>query len=174
MNKFLDLCKKTNLLGLVGAIISVVAVFLPYVTATVSIFGISSTQSVNALSGWEGWVILVVMIITLVSLFEEYIKKAAPKFFDSAFGKKFEIVNKPKSAIAAAVIIVICNVFTLIQSGNVSSSYGSFAKVGMGIGFFLLFVGAAFLIAYAILSKENVLPFGGKKASKSTESKESK
>lgn len=169
MNKFLDLCKKTNLLGLVGAIISVVAVFLPYATATVSIFGYS--ESVNALSGWEGWVILVVMIITLVSLFEDYIKKAAPKFFDSAFGKKFEIVNKPKSAIAAAVIIIFCNVVELIQAGNHSSS---FVKVGMGIGFFLLFVGAAFLIAYAILSKENVLPFGGKKASKSTESKESK
>ena len=142
MDEILNKIKNTRILGAVGLGIMFIATFLPYIVA--SIFGFSS--SVSLFGYWEGKVTLLVCFANLLFVFKDYVKKYVPQLFNSNIGKAIENAKPIFSLIPTGVAVLL----NIILMARVSG----YSYIHFGIGFYVMIIGIACMIAYAILYKE--------------------
>ena len=140
--------KNTRILGIVGLSIMLIATFLPYISA--SVLGI--TSSVSLFGYWQGKVTLFVIFANILFVFKDYVKKYVPQLFEKGIGKSIENA-KPIFSLIPTGISVLLNIVLILQVTSSNSKY-TYIDVGFGIGFYVMLLGIASMIAYAILYKE--------------------
>ncbi len=142
MEQIMEKCKNTKILGAIGVICLALGVILPYLKF--SFLGFS--ESISLFGYWEGKVIILLVIANTLFIFKDFVKKYVPQFFTSPMGKAIENANEKMSLIPTILSAVFA--IYLYNSLDLDSSY-----IKYGIGFWVLWIGIASLIAYAILYK---------------------
>lgn len=145
MNKFLEKCKNTRLLALIGIVGLILGTMMDYIK--ISVFGF--TESLSLWGYWEGKIVLLLAIANTLFIFKDWVEKYIPALFNTNIGKKIANITNPKASLVPTILAVIFMLY-LHNRLNIDSEYTSY-----GLGFYLLWIGAISLVAYAILHKGN-------------------
>ena len=144
----MEFVKKTiKYIGLVGCIVVVLATFLPFVKVTVSLFGYSSSQSVKFVDG-DGVIVIVLAIIAGAMIFGKTMKNL--KIFNINLEKLLRFWWGPLVPIGLATLITV---YDAINVNDVAGTYGSYATISFGIGFYLILLGLIVSIASILYEK---------------------
>lgn len=141
----LEKLKNTKILAMIGVAGLFLGTIMPYVK--ISLFGYS--QSLVLFDYWEGKVILFLAIANLLFIFKDVVEKYVPAMLNSGLGRTIANLNNPKLSLIPTILSVVFMIY-LHSSLDVSSDYASY-----GLGFYLLWIGAMSLVAYAVLYKNN-------------------
>ncbi len=139
--------KNIKYIGLAGCIIVALANFLPFVTVSVSLFGISQSSSIKFIDG-DGVFVIVLAIIAGAMLFGKTLKNLRigginlEKLLGFWWGPLVPL------GIAAAI-----TAYDAINVSDVAGSYGSYATISFGIGFYLILLGLIVAIASVLYEK---------------------
>lgn len=145
MNNFLEKCKNTKLLAIIGVAGLILGTMMDYIK--ISVFGF--TESLSLWGYWEGKIVLLLAIANTLFIFKDWVEKYIPALFNTNIGKKIANITNPKASLVPTILSVIF-MFYLHNRLDIDSEYTSY-----GLGFYLLWIGAISLVAYAILYKKD-------------------
>ena len=139
----MEYIKNKRLLALIGIIGLFLGTVLPYYTF--SLFGYKQTI---ALWGYiEGKIMFILILANALFIFQDYIEKYVPQLFNNAVGNIVKKADNPKFSLIPTVLVVIFAIY-LTSILDVDTTY-----IKYGLGFYMLWLGAASLVAHAILYK---------------------
>lgn len=144
MNKIFEKCKKTRILAAIGLVCMFMGTIFPYITYSILGYGYS-------LSLWdylEGKIIIAIIIANLIFIFKDYVEKYVPKLVEKGFWKKISDIKNPKASLVLTFLSVAIAIYL---------TFGlDFYYFKFSFGFYLLWIGAISLVAYAFVHKEDM------------------
>lgn len=141
MNDIVDKMKNTRILAAIGIACLISGTIFSYVSYT--IFGYS--YSISLWDYWEGKIILLLAVANLLFIFKDFVEKYIPSLFKTDIGKKIAERNNPKDSLIPTILAVA---FALYLHLKLDIGFENYS-----LGFYLLWLGAISLVAYAILHK---------------------
>ena len=145
MEEVLKVIKSKRYLAIAGLVL----LFLGTITAYFKVTFLGYSVSLSLFKYWEGKVIIFLIIVNALYICKDYCKKYVPKVFETPIGKKVDSLNS-KVALVPIGLVVLIAIYLTARSSEVSL-YKDYIKYG--IGFYLLWLGAACLVAHVFLYK---------------------
>lgn len=142
MEKVIEKCKNTKILGVIGAICLILGMFLPYI----SFHYFGYTSSIKLCNFWQGNTILFLAILNLLSICKDFIEERIPNIFNNEFGEKIKTINNQKLTLIATVGAAILALY-------LTWGWGLELFKNYSIGFYLLWIGIILLVIYAFVYK---------------------
>ena len=96
---------------------------------------------------FEGKVILILIIANSIFIFKDYIEKYIPKLVEKGFWQKISNIKNPKISLVPTFLSAAFAIYLTIDLDVKFSNYS--------LGFYALWIGVIYLVAYAILHKNN-------------------
>lgn len=140
MEKIIEKCKNTRILGLIGIICLILGMILPYYSISV----LSYTLTISLIDYIEGRIVILISILELLLIFMDFVEKYIPSLFKSNIAQKIKGHDNPKYTLIPTAIMVILIIYLMTVSGF---KYFS-------VGFYVTLVGVICLILYAFLYKK--------------------
>lgn len=144
----MDFVKKNiKYVGVAGCLLAAIGTLLPFVKVSISLFGISSNESVNFIDG-DGVFVIILAILSGVMIFGKTLKNI--RILNINFEKLLQFWWGPIVPIGIGLAITAYNA---INIGDTVGTYGDYAKISFGIGFYLIILGALVTIASILYEK---------------------
>lgn len=142
MNRIIEKCRNTRILGAIGIAGLVLGTIMPYVRY--SFFGYK--YSISLWGYWEGKIIMLLALANLLFIFKDLVEKYVPFLFNNWIGKKVQDCDNPKFSLIPTVLVSIFTIYLTYTLGVSSFKY-------YNIGFYVMWIGTISLVAYAFLHK---------------------
>lgn len=139
----MDIIKNKKVLAIAGLVSLFLGIVLPYYS--VEVWGYK--QTIAVFKYWPGKLVLALIVLNILVIFKNEIKRFIPKIYEVSIGKKIDEGGQ-KYSLVPTILSVACIIYLTIDL-HVDSSY-----VKNGLGFYLLWVGVALLVAHAFIYKE--------------------
>lgn len=139
MEEVMNKVKNTRILAVIGIAGLFLGTILPYFK--ISFLGYS--QSFSLFGYWEGKIVMLLVVANALFIFKDYIKKYAPQMFNTSMGRIIEDANS-KLSLIPTILSAVFAIYLYIELKDTSI-------VKFAMGFWILWLGVASLIAFAIL-----------------------
>ena len=144
MEKILEKLRKTRVLAAIGVASLILGTMFTYVKY--SFWGYN--YSISLWGYWEGKVVLFLAVANLLLIFKDYVEKYVPGLFKTDWGQKIMEIRNPRASLIPTFLSVA---FTFYLHTTLHIEIDEYTKYGLG--FYLLWIGAICLVAYAFLRK---------------------
>ncbi len=143
MKNIIEKCKTTKILAIIGVAGLILGTMMPYLSYNI----LGYKYSISLWGYWEGKVVMILAIANLLFIFKDVVEKYVPFLFDTGIGRSVKNLDNPKFSLVPTILIAIFVFITTINLGVESFKHYS-------IGFYILWIGTIFLVAYAVLYKK--------------------